>query len=347
LAINLILVIPPTTPSYVANMKRVAARVRGIDKNISTYLVPVGRGFHAQLLRLYFQPTLSLSIQQPHARMLLPGRVITGAYTDKCSQSTRMDAAGIPVPKWTVITPETRLDPATWGPYVVEKPAAGKWGAFVRIRKTGRVRYAPPESFPADHYGRNGPMIAQRFVYTGERPTSYRAVTFFGETLLCYRQWSMRGYPLRSRWDFKSTGGSPIVSNVKGMQIALDKDNEVIALAERTHREAFAEFPLLTIDIVRDADSGELFVLEAHTRGHGWLFSRPVDLSIQADNSIDFESQFDGIEKSAQILARETPRLAAVSWPLRRSATPSDSQVVRRERGRDIDGRVGSTMTIF
>ncbi len=328
MTINLVLVAWPNAPAYVANLKRVAARVQEIDRNIRARLVPHQSGFRWKLLPLYFQPTLSLSIQQPRARMLLPGRTITGVYTDKCRQSTRMDAAGIPVPKWTVITPETRLDPATWGPYVVEKPAAGKWGAFVRIRKAGRVRYAPPESFPADHYGRNGPMIAQRFVYTGERPTSYRVVTFFGETLLCYRQWSMHGYPLKSRWDFKSTGGIPIVSNVKDMKIALDKDNEVIALASRTHREAFVEFPLLSTDIVRDADTGELFVLEAHTRGHGWLFSRPVDRSIQADNNIDFESQFDGIEKAAQILARETPRLTAVSWPLRRSPTPSSMPTV-------------------
>jgi glutathione synthase/RimK-type ligase-like ATP-grasp enzyme len=247
----------------------------------------------------------------------------------KCSQSLRMDAAGIPVPKWTVIMPETRLDPATWGPYVVEKPEAGRVGAFVRIRRTGRVRYAPPDSYPAQHHGRKGPMIVQRFIYTGERPTSYRVFTFFGETLLCYRQWSLHGYPLASRWDFKSTGGISIVSNVKDMKVALDNDEEVIALAERTHREAFDEFPLLSVDIVRDADTGELFVLEAHTRG-GWMFSRPDGLSIQADNKINFESQFDGIEKAAQILARETPRLAAVSWPLRRSPTPSLSATAFR-----------------
>jgi len=283
LTINLLLVAWPKRRAYVSDLKRIAARVPEIDGNIRARLLAHRPGVRWKLWPLYFQPTLSLSILQPGARMLLPGRTITGVYMGKCRQSIRMDAAGIPVPKWTVIAPETRLDPATWGPYVVEKPDAGSLGAFVRIRKTGRVRYLPPKSYPAHHYGRRGPMIAQRFVYTGERPTSYRVITFFGETLLCYRQWSTRGYPLASRWDFKATGGVAIVSNVKDMKISLDKDAAVIALAERAHREAFAEFPLLSIDIVRDADTGELFVLEAHTRGAGWMFSRPDGLGIQAD----------------------------------------------------------------
>ena len=320
MTINLLLVAWPRQRAYVADMKRIAARVPEIAGNIRAHLLPHRPGFRWKLWPLYFQPTLSLSIRQPRAGMLLPGRTITGVHMSKCRQSMRMDAAGVPVPKWTVITPGTRLDPATWGPYVVEKPDTGMFGAFVRIRKTGRVRYTPPESYPADHYGRSGPMIAQRFIYTGEWPTSYRVVTFFGETLLCYRQWSTRGYPLASRWDFKATGGITIVSNVKDMKVVLDKDAEVIALAERAHREAFAEFPLLSLDIVRDADTSELFVLEAHTRGAGWLFSRRDGLSIQADNKINFESQFDGIEKAAQILARVTPRLAALSWPLHRPA---------------------------
>ena len=46
-------------------------------------------------------------------------------------------------------------------------------------------------------------MIAQRFIYTGEWPTSYRVVTFFGETLLCYRQAETRG----TGWLFSRRGG--------------------------------------------------------------------------------------------------------------------------------------------
>ena len=322
MSINLLLVEWPRNRQYLAELHRIATRVSELDRTIRARLVRHRAGIHWNLLPFYFQPTLSLSIRQPAIQLSLPGRTITGVYTDKQHQSMRMGTAGIPVPKWTVVTPETRLDPETWGPYVVHKPSAGKKGAFVRIRRTERVQYAPPDSFPADHYGRLGPMIAQRFIYTGERPTSFRVVTFFGETLLCYRQWSTRGSPLKSRWAFTG-GGIPIVSNVNDMRVELVNDQAVIALAERTHREAFPEFPLLSIDILRDADTGELFVLEAHTRGAGWMFSRKDGLGIQAFNNVDFESQFDAMNKAAQILVREAPRLAATSWPLRRSLTSS------------------------
>jgi hypothetical protein len=198
---------------------------------------------------------------------------------------------------------------------VVEKPDLGRVGANIRIRRTTRIRHVPPESWPADHYGRAGPMLAQQFIYTGEWPTSYRVVTFFGEVLICLRQTTRgRGQPLTGRWDFR-TGGLSIVSNTKSMEVVMDQDKEVVALAERAHRLAFGDIPLLGFDIVRDADTGALFVLECHAHGTAWMFSSGMGLGIQADNRINFESQYDGIEKAARILARVTPSLAARRWP--------------------------------
>jgi hypothetical protein len=214
-----------------------------------------------------------------------------------------------------VIEPGVQLDPAEWGPYVVEKPSAGRRGSYVRIRRTTRIRYRSPDSFPVDHYGRNGPMLVQRFIYTGEWPTSFRVVTLFGETLLCYRQISrLRGLPLKGHWNFGDTGGINIISNTKDMEAELVNDPAVIALAEKCHREAFADLPVLAFDIVRDHETGSLYVLECHAGGT-WMFSADVGLGIQATNKLDFKKQFDAIDKAAAILARETRSRAAVAWP--------------------------------
>jgi hypothetical protein len=43
-----------------------------------------------------------------------------------------------------------------------------------------------------------------------------------------------------------------------------------------------------------------------------------VALAIQASNNIDFRKQFGAIEKAARIIARETPKRAAISWPFAR-----------------------------
>src|SRR5581483_1850819 len=244
------------------------------------------------LLPLWPQPTLSLSLLAAD-RKLLPGRYLTGSYMPKHTEYPRLEAAGVPVPKWTVIAPDTRLDPGEWGPYVVEKPSSGWSGACVRIRKTGRVRYVAPENLPHDHRGRFGPMLAQRFVYSGPWPTTYRVITFFGEVLLSYRQTSQsHGPALGGRWNFKEFGGINICSNTRDMTVQLAADDEIIALAERAHRAAFPDFPALAFDIVRDADTGDLFVLECNPQGT-WLFSAAIGLSIQAVNDIKFENQFD------------------------------------------------------
>ena len=66
--------------------------------------------------------------------------------------------------------------------------------------------------------------------------------------------------------------------------------------------------------IVRDAETNELYILECHSQGN-WLYT-PLTESIQAASNIDFEKQFDAIEKAAQILVRETPRLAKTSLPI-------------------------------
>jgi hypothetical protein len=311
---NLVLVIWAPHERTEADLHQIAKRVTEVDPKVRAFVVQHHKIDQLKLLRTWSQPTLSLSLYCLDKRKLLPGRFVNGQLLNKHGEYARLDAAGIPVPQWTVITPDTRLDPAEWGPYIVEKPSAGRRGAQVRIRKASRIRYVAPESLPQDHLGREGPMLAQRFIYTGEWPTSFRVITMFGKVLLCYRQVSSRGQPLTGRWNFKATGGISIVSNTIDMHAELVQDDEVIALAERAHRAAFADFPMLGFDIIRDAETGTCYVLECHAQGN-WLFATDMGLGIQSLNKIDFRSQFNYIDRAAEILAQETVHRAAVSWP--------------------------------
>jgi hypothetical protein len=298
-----------------SDLRSIVERVPQINPEVQAFLVRHHKIEQLKLFRTWLEPTLSVSFFNLSKRKLIPGRFLCGQYLHKHGEYARLDAAGIPVPPWTIITPDTRLDPAVWGPYIVEKPATGRRGANIRIRRTTRIRYESPESLPPDHLGHDGPMIAQQFIYTGEWPTSYRVVTLFGKVLLCYRQVSRsNSAPLRGRWDFKSTGGMSIVSNTLRMTAELANDPDVIALAERAHREAFFDFPVLGFDIIREAETGAVYVLECHAQG-SWLFTSDTGVGIERANNIDFRSQFDPIEKAAQILAQETVLRAAVARP--------------------------------
>jgi hypothetical protein len=311
---NLVLVIWEPHQRIEANINQIAKRVTELDPHVRAFVVRHRKIHQLKLARVWSQPTLSLSFYRLLKRKLLPGRFLSGSFLYKHGEYRRLDAAGIPVPRWTVISPDTQLDPTEWGPYVVEKPTTGRRGAQVRIRKTGRVRYAPPETLPEGHLGRDGPMLAQRFIYTGEWPTSYRVFTLFGDVLLCYRQvTNARGQALKGRWRFAETGGVSIVSNTLDMNVELIKDDEVIQLAERAHREAFPDFPVLAFDIVRDAETGACYVLECHAQG-AWPLS-DSGTGIEAANGLDFTAQFNLVDRAAAILARETVARAAVSWP--------------------------------
>jgi glutathione synthase/RimK-type ligase-like ATP-grasp enzyme len=216
-----------------------------------------------------------------------------------------------------VIRPGIQLDPKDWGPYVVVKPTLSQRGEDIRIRKTGRVRYQPPESYPSGHSAHRGPLIAQRFVYTGPWAVSYRVCTFLGRALYCWRvEQSHQKRRLESRWQFAGDatgGGIQIIAPSMTSTYTLCDDEEMIALAERAHRLAFPDYPYLGIDLLRDAETGQLWVVEANTSGGVWHLSSMTGVDIQRAHGIDFYSQFGALDRAAERLVEATRRLARVA----------------------------------
>jgi hypothetical protein len=278
---------------------------RRIDRDVALYIVDTKDAglsdprFDAAL------PTFTVS-PMPIKRFLPPrGAVCQGFEYPKGEQYERLARAGVPVPRWARVQPDSAFDPAEWGPYVVVKPELGRKGAEVVIKKTGRVRYRPPEDFPEESPARKAPLLVQSFVYTGRWPSNYRVVTLFGEPLLCWRCEASAEYrPLESRWDFKAQGGMSVVSNKRDSRYALANDADVLALAREAHR-AFPAQPLLGTDILRDAESGALWVIECNPRGDAWLISSDMGRLIERANGLDFQRQFDALEVAARVLARE------------------------------------------
>jgi hypothetical protein len=244
-------------------------------------------------------PTLTVS-PMPIKKFRPPrGAVCQGFEFPKSEQYKRLSKLALPVPRWAAIDADTALDPRDWGPYVVVKPDLGRKGAEIFIKRAGRVRYRAPG------------FLAQQFVYTGRWPVNYRVVTLFGRTLMSWRcEADHRFVPLESRWDFKAHGGITVVSNKKDSRYTLAFDAEVIALAERAHA-AFPGQPLLGTDIVRDADTGELYLIECNPRGDAWLISSVMGRLIEQANGLNFAAQFGALDIAAETLARETRLRAA------------------------------------
>src|SRR5690606_9866326 len=141
-----------------------ASNIRVSILSTASVLTPVNT------LALSLRPTLAIEMDRIKWLRPFRGRHLRHQRMGKIEQLAALEAAGLPVPRWTEITRETRLDQRDWGSYVVVKPSRGVRGAFVRIAKTGRVQYIDPSDFPPNHPGRRAPMIAQKFVYTGQWP---------------------------------------------------------------------------------------------------------------------------------------------------------------------------------
>jgi hypothetical protein len=254
-------------------------------------------------------PTLTVSFAP--LRQLRPprGPVLQGQNVAKSAEYRALQAHGIPVPRWVRLLPGRTPDLSTLGPYVVTKPDFGARGADVRIERRELVAWTPPRTHLARRWGGPfNPRVAQDFVYTGPWPKSRRVVTLLGTAMLTYElEASHDRKPLQNAADFQ---GQSIVSSARGCSFRLTIDEEAIRLAERAHA-AFPHVPLLGFDIVRDANSGHLFVLEANSLGYVWDFSSDSGLDLQAQFGFDLEAQLGGRRKAARALAEACARLAA------------------------------------
>ena len=294
------------------DLRRICGYVREVAPDISAFVLRDRRRslLEPAALRRYLRPTLAISFRKPlYFRPSLQA-FYHGRGLRKSEELEALERAGIPVPRWTLLRRDEEPDLEEFGPYVVSKPDRGATGAEVRIRKTSRVRWKAPYTDLVAKIGDGvDDNLLQEFIYTGVWPVSYRVTTLFGKVLFALRCEAEHGrQPIKDRWDFK-VGGASIVAGAIGARYELTLDREVIRLGERAHA-AFPGIPLLGIDIVRDCETGDLYVLEVNSDGWAWGFSNKMGLSVQKTWNFDLEGQFDGIRKAAYVLVEKTRQLA-------------------------------------
>lgn len=286
-----------------ADVNGMRDRIEDLAPEIAAFALPTDRPHPLAMAKMPWRPTVSVEFGSAKFFRGLRGPVFRQWRSDRKSAQYRiLEQAGIPVPRWSKIEPGAKFEVADWGDYIVVKPDHGVRGAYVRITRTGRVRYRAPEALDEDNPGRCSGMIAQRFIYTGRWPESYRVSTVFGAPIaaLHYRG---RGDlpPVDQRSGFRKASGASIVATATGCAITLADDDDILDLARRTHA-ALPDIPVLGTDIVRDADDGRLFVLETNPSGSTWALGSKGGRRIMAENNIDIYAQFGALDRAAEAL---------------------------------------------
>jgi hypothetical protein len=307
---NLVLAYRPGWQSL-SDLGEIKRHVADIEPTIEVFILPATLPNSVSRKQIAMRPTLVVS-PGPLVGFDPPrGLVYQGRPVAKLQQLKRLVAVGVRVPRTAVLGPDTRLDPAVWGAFVVIKPAdlaTASYGAGIRLSRTERVRYRPPAEFPAGSPGRRAPMLVQQFIDSGEYVEVYRVLTLFGEPLYCQRMVSRQPRVALDADD--ATIESAIIASQ-----ALDEVETFVSPADvlgvaRSAHAALPDVPLKGCDITRDAKSGLLYVLEVNPGGNTWHFSSAFLAEIRKANGPAFElerrQQFDAMRTAARVLVAKT-----------------------------------------
>jgi len=255
------------------------------------------------------RPSLLFSPYELHAYRPRGGAIYAGRSIDKLEQTRRLACQGLPVPLTAKLTRNMRLDPKRWGDYVVTKPLRGSQGQGVRLLLTSDV----PAHYDELTTNDTQEMLIQRYVEHSEagHPTEYRVLTLFGNVLYSSRNtWAI---PRQALDRIASDPNGIIASNSKrfGRLRTVCNDAEIVTLAEKACA-AFAECPVLGVDIVRDVDSGKLYVMETNAKGDVWhLSSALAKNTFTAEHTRDLYNQFGALDRAAELLIKKTRAEAA------------------------------------
>jgi hypothetical protein len=294
----------------VRDFDEIARKVRQLAPDIEVFVVSNYIPSSVTRRRAEKRPTLVFSpgvlIDFRPAR----GKIYAGTAIPKLEQLARFKGGGVPVPPTAEIVPDVILPETDFGSHVIVKPgfSLASHGHDMTLTRREAVRFRPRNSYPEGHPGRNAPMLAQRFVDTGPFVNHHRVLTLFGAPLLAFNTMATTA---RASLDSPDDVLAKIAVKARRrdgpIKRALTRDPDIIELARRAAL-ALPEIPLQGIDIIREAETGKLYALEANPGGNTWIFSKG-DMSARLTEALGVEHlshPFDAFTTAAKVLIERT-----------------------------------------
>ncbi|QPC41799.1 hypothetical protein HW532_03170 [Kaustia mangrovi] len=309
---NLVLVYEPARMDF-ADFKQIRARIHSRAPDIEVFVISNAAPATSEARRAAERPLLVVSPTRLRQYRPERGRIYAGKRLPKEGEMARLAERGVPVPRTALLTPDATFEPGEWGPYVLVKPTARgsqSTGAGVQAMRTERLRHIAPEDYPPGHPGRKGPMLVQQFIDTGPCPRHYRIMTLFGEPLVAYYSELVDERPPLDAPDAVLESAC-VATNGGRRRRVFFKDDDILAMARRAY-EAVPEIPLQGCDILRDARTGALYVIEINAGGNTWHFSSPMGARAREEfGSADpMVGQFGAFDVAARVLIDRTRREA-------------------------------------
>lgn len=214
--------------------------------------------------------------------------------------------AGLPTPRTALLREALDANAPDWSSAVVVKPNQGMRGTDVRLFRTRCLPDLKPQG--NDPGGPSREWLVQEWIDTGPYPSSYRIMTVLGQVIYCIK--SVATAKVDSRIVAIPDRGIPIAANGQERSVSCVADSDVVELAGQVH-QCLTHTPVMGIDIVRERDSGKLFVLELNSVGQTWHLSSDHGKEYQRKYGLDLYGQFNGLARIAQSLIDATRQLAS------------------------------------
>jgi hypothetical protein len=232
------------------------------------------------------------------------GAVYCGHILGKDEQLRRLSSIGILTPKTATLSSASLFNPEEWGEYVIVKPNNLNSGVGVKLVLTIElsVRYDELTAIANDQF------LVESYIDHSEDgyPTAYRVLSLFGRALYCVcDRWRNKRRPLT---EIAADPLSIIASNnntMGGYIPSICDDSEIISLGQRAH-QAFPECPVIGVDIIRDTQSGRLYVLEVNPHGAVWHLSSALAKRMDPEHVRERYAQFNALDLAADLLIQKT-----------------------------------------
>ena len=221
----------------------------------------------------------------------------------KFEEIEALQHAGFPVPKSKLLTPDTQIDKSEWGPFTVIKPNKGSQGKGVRLVMTKDARWRDTSTLSRNHPWFGKDLVAQRYIDTGPFPACYRVMTVFGRRVYCSCSTSTVRTALNPV-DFGDIG-IPIAANTVHRVRSLADDEDILALGEEIHAK-LTHTPVMGIDIIREHETGKLYVLELNSSGNTWHISSDYIIKLEKEDGFHRIDQFGALNIIADAFIEAT-----------------------------------------
>jgi hypothetical protein len=296
----------------VGDLEEIRDRIARQAPDIEVFIVPATVPAAGEERRIANRPSLIFSPMRLGWFRPRRGKIYCGRIMPKVDQMKVLQRAGIPVPKWTVLRPDTRLAVSEWGPVVILKPAAWRFasgGKGISLMRTEKVKFRERSSFPEGHPGRHGSMIVQEFIPTGEHPTKTRVLSLFGEILYGLERVASDKLPDLDAPDEVLELGR-VVSSGGALRTTLVINQPLIDLARKVFN-CFPLIPLQAVDIIYDSRDGTAYVLEINPGGNTWHFSSRWAAAFEKElGGQKLKDQLGAFDIAARVLIDRTRREA-------------------------------------